>query len=532
VTTLLPDQEWWKRGIIYQIYPRSFQDTNGDGVGDLNGIRERLDYLTWLGVDAIWICPVFPSPMVDFGYDISNYCAIDPLFGKLGDFDHLVAAAHARGLKLILDYVPNHTSDQHPWFKESRSSRDNAKRDWYIWRDGKPDGSPPNNWVSQFGGSAWTRDDATGQYYLHSFLPQQPDLNWRNPDVRKAMFSVLRFWLDRGVDGFRIDVLWLLIKDATFRDNPSNPAYTPDQPAINRTLSVHNSDQPEIHALIAEMRGITDEYLDRLLIGEIYLPFDRLMTYYGSECHGVQLPFNFALIHAAWTPQSLAALITDYEKALPAGGWPNWVLGNHDQPRIAARVGAQQARNAAMLLLTLRGTPTMYYGDEIGLARVPIAPDQMQDPWERNEPGLNVSRDPWRTPMQWDGSLNSGFTTSPRPWLPLDPNYREQNVERLRANRQSLLQLYRRLIDIRRRHPALRVGDCHVLSPQNNIFLYERSAGDEALLIALNLWAEPAPLALPNRKEPTILLSTYLDRDGPATDPILRSGEGVIVRVR
>lgn len=533
VAPLPGHQDWWKRGLIYQIYPRSFQDSNGDGVGDLNGIRSRLDYLGWLGADAIWICPVFPSPMVDFGYDISDYCAIDPLFGTLADFDRLVREAHARGLKLILDYVPNHTSDQHPWFKESRSSRSNPKRDWYIWHDGRTNGSPPNNWVSQFGGSAWTLDPATGQYYLHSFLPQQPDLNWRNLDVRAAMFSVLRFWLDRGVDGFRIDVLWLLIKDASFRDNPPNPAYTPDQPAINSTLSVHNSDQPEIHKVIGEMRSVVDAYQDRVLIGEIYLPFDRLMTYYGADGLGVQLPFNFALIHAAWTADNLTMLIGEYENALPSGGWPNWVLGNHDQPRIAARVGAEQARNAAALLLTLRGTPTLYYGDEIGLARVPIAREQMRDPWEIKEPGLGVSRDPWRTPMQWDASPGSGFTRASTPWLPLDPNFREQNVERLRADRHSLLQLYRRIIELRRRYAALSVGDSRLHPPRGNVLVYERSAEGVTLLIALNLGVEAEVLALQPHAKPTLLLSTYLDSEGPIIDDSLRlrGGEGVIVRV-
>src|SRR5579872_2065127 len=247
---------WWQRGIIYQIYPRSYQDSNGDGIGDLDGIRRRLDYLAWLGVDAVWISPIYPSPMADFGYDITNYCGIAPIFGSLADFDRLIAEIHARGLKLILDFVPNHTSDQHPWFVESRSSRTNPKRDWYLWRDPAPDGGPPNNWLANFGGSAWEFDATTKQYYYHAFLKQQPDLNWRNPDVRHAMLDVLRFWLDRGVDGFRVDVLWLLIKDSALRDNPPNPAYLPTQAAINRTLSLRNADQPEIHALIEQMRGV------------------------------------------------------------------------------------------------------------------------------------------------------------------------------------------------------------------------------------------------------------------------------------
>jgi alpha-glucosidase len=335
----MADFVWWKHGVVYQVYPRSFQDTNGDGVGDLKGISERLDYLTWLGVDAIWISPIYPSPMADFGYDVSDYCNIDPLFGSLDDFDRLVAEAHARKIKIILDFVPNHTSERHPWFLESRASRVNPKRDWYIWRDGKPDGSPPNNWLSQFGGPAWAREARTGQYFLHSFLPDQPDLNWRNPDVRAAMYDVLRFWLDRGVDGFRVDVIWLLIKDAALRDNPPNPNYRSTEAGIHRFLQVYSADQPETHEVIAEMRSVLDHYEERVLIGEIYLPIERLVTYYGQDLRGAQLPFNFQLLHTAWTATAVGKLVTDYEAALPSGGWPNWVLGNHDQPRIAARVG-------------------------------------------------------------------------------------------------------------------------------------------------------------------------------------------------
>ncbi len=387
--------------MIYQIYPRSFQDTNADGIGDLEGIRLRLEYLKTLGIDAIWISPVYPSPMADFGYDVADFCDIHPIFGTLQDFDRLIAAAHELGLRVILDFVPNHTSDQHRWFQASRSSRTDPKRNWYIWRDPKPDGSPPNNWISNFGGPAWTLDERTGQFYLHSFLREQPDLNWRNPDVRAAMMNVLRFWLDRGVDGFRVDVIWLLLKDELLRDNPANPAYAPNQPEIGRFLQTYSGDQPDVHEVIAEMRRTIDAYGDRVFIGEIYLPIERLVTYYGEGLDGVHLPFNFQLIHAAWKASTIATLVRDYEAALPPGGWPNWVLGNHDQPRIAARIGSAQARNAALLLLTLRGTPTLYYGDELGIGRVEIPPDAVHDPWEKNEPGLGFGRDPYRTPFQW-----------------------------------------------------------------------------------------------------------------------------------
>lgn len=530
IQTALSDPLWWQRGVIYQIYPRSFQDTNGDGVGDLEGIRRRLDYLVWLGVDAIWISPIYPSPMADFGYDVADYCNIDPMFGSLGDFDALLKDAHSRGLKVILDFVPNHTSNRHPWFLDSRSSRTNAKRDWYYWRDGR-DGGPPNNWISNFGGPAWTYDETTGQYYLHSFLREQPDLNWRNRQVRAAMHDVLRFWLDRGVDGFRVDVIWQLIKDASLRDNPPNPAWQSTQSEIAQYLQVYNADQPEVHEVIAEMRSVLDGYDQRVLIGEIYLPLERLVTYYGRDLKGAHLPFNFQLLETAWHAPAIARLVEDYEKALPTGGWPNWVLGNHDRPRIAARVGLGQARVAAMLLLTLRGTPTMYYGDETGLARVDIPPEAVQDPWEKNEPGLGLGRDPSRTPMQWDAGPHAGFTQGGKTWLPLDAGYRDCNVATLRGDPQSVLSLYRALIVLRRKHKALSVGDFRLVTSSEQTLIYARELGDERLMVALNFGADeqalPAEIA-----GATVLLSTALDTQGDAGRRILRANEGIIALAR
>jgi alpha-glucosidase len=522
---------WWQHGVFYQIYPRSFQDSNGDGVGDLEGIRRRLDYLAWLGVDAIWISPIYPSPMADFGYDISDYRGIHPVFGDLATFDALLAEAHARGLKLVLDFVPNHTSDRHPWFAESRASRDNPKRDWFIWRDAAPGGGPPNNWVSNFGGSAWQRDEATGQYYYHAFLGEQPDLNWRNPAVREAMFDVLRFWLGRGVDGFRVDVIWHLMKDEQFRDNPPNPGYQPGDAAIRRFLQIHSADHPDVHGLIAGMRRVVDEFPERVLIGEIYLPIERLVAYYGEDLGGAHLPFNFQLIQATWHARSLARIIDEYEAALPAGGWPNWVLGNHDKPRIAARIGAAQARVAAMLLLTLRGTPTMYYGDEIGLGDVTIPPEAVQDPWERNEPGLGVGRDPQRTPMQWDASANAGFTTG-KPWLPLSDDFSSVNVAALRDDPTSILTLYRRLIELRQR-PSLRIGSYRPLAAQGDLLAYERRRDGERLVIVLNMGGNPCRLALPDDVAAgRILLSSWLDREDRVAGTLdLRANEGVVLEV-
>jgi alpha-glucosidase len=530
LTETRPEKVWWKRGIVYQIYPRSFQDIDGDGVGDLAGVRRRLDYLKCLQIDAVWISPIYPSPMADFGYDVADYCGIDPVFGTLADFDHLIAEAHARGLKLILDFVPNHTSDRHPWFIESRASRDNPRRDWYLWRDGKPDGSPPNNWMSNFGGPAWTFDEASGQYYYHAFLREQPDLNWRNPAVREAMHNVLRFWLNRGVDGFRVDVIWHLIKDAEFRDNPPNPSWTASQPDIGRFLQVNSTDQPEIHDVVVEMRRVLDDYVERVLIGEIYLPIERLVTYYGRDLSGAHLPFNFALIKAPWKAEAIAHLVEEYEAALPQGGWPNWVLGNHDQPRIGSRVGEAQARVAAMLLMTLRGTPTMYYGDEIGLTNVPVPPERVQDPWEKNEPGLGLGRDPYRTPMQWSAGRNAGFSNG-EPWLPLGADHGTRNVAALGGDPGSILTLYRRLIAIRREHLALSVGDYVPGEVEGDVFWFERRHKDARLIVALNFGPEASVVRLPDDRR--VLLSTHLDRDDErvGSQLTLRADEGVILTV-
>jgi alpha-glucosidase len=522
---------WWQSGVVYQVYPRSFQDSNGDGVGDLPGILSRLDHIAALGADAVWISPIFPSPMADFGYDVSDYTGIEPQFGTLGDFDRLMAAARARGLRVILDYVPNHSSDRHPWFLESRASRSNPKRDWYVWRDPAPDGGPPNNWLSEFGGPGWTFDAATGQYYYHAYLPQQPDLNWRNPELRAAMLEVLRFRLDRGVDGFRVDAIHHLIEDASFRDNPPNPEWRPGMSPARRVSRAHTMDQPEVHDAIAAMRRLSDAYPgDRVLIGEAYLPIDRLMLYYGADLKGFQLPFNFHLLSTPWRAREIGALVARYEAALPPGAWPNWVLGNHDRSRVASRLGERQARVAAMLLLTLRGTPTIYQGDEIGMMDVPIPPDCVQDPWERNVPGLGLGRDPVRTPMQWDGGPNAGFARAgAEPWLPLAPDYRKRNVAAQAAGPRSMLSLHRALLALRRAEPALSVGSyLPVEGTEEDVLAFERrdEATGRGLLVALNVGGSERELpgGAPGRRR--VLLSTYID-DG--TTRRLRPDEGVVL---
>jgi alpha-glucosidase len=545
--------QWWQTGVIYQVYPRSFQDTDGDGVGDLKGITARLDYLKGLGVDAVWVSPIYPSPMADFGYDVSDYTGVDPLFGTMEDFDALLAAAHARGLRVILDFVPNHTSDQHPWFVESRSSRKSAKRDWYLWHDAAAAGDDwkpaqtrlPNNWMSQFGGPAWTWDEGTQQFYLHSFLKEQPDLNWRNAEVRAAMYAAMRFWLDKGVDGFRMDVLWLLIKDVYFQSNPANPEYYDAEHDVKRVLPVFNADRPETLEIVAEMRAVMATYgptigdkgtgSSRVLIGEIYLPLDRLVRYYGTgpQLSGANLPFNFQLIQTRWAADAIAEVIKSYEGLLPAGAWPNYVLGNHDQPRLASRIGKQQARAAAMLLLTLRGTPTMYYGDELGMVDAVIAPDQVRDPAEKNEPGKGRGRDPERSPMVWVSAANAGFTTpDATPWLPLEEGWETENAASQAADAKSMLMLYRKLLALRRQHDTLHAGGIAEVVAEGSVLRYRRVGLEDGestdFQVVLNLGSEVATVSC---AKGTVVLTTLLDGAGSAVEGTVtvEAGEGLLI---
>jgi alpha-glucosidase len=529
---------WWRDGVIYQVYPRSFQDTNADGVGDLRGILQRLDYLVELGVQAVWVSPFYPSPMADFGYDVADYTGVDPLFGTLADFDALLAGAHERGLKLILDFVPNHTSDQHPWFLESRSSRDNLKRDWYLWRDAAADGGVPNNWMSHFGGPGWTWDETTQQYYYYSFLKQQPDLNWHNPAVREAMYGAMKFWLDKGVDGFRMDVLWLLIKDDQFRSNPVNPAYSGGS-SFGEVLPKYTADQPETHEILREMRALMDSYGERVLIGEIYLPVNELVRYYGAgsgdsdgdmpHLQGAQMPFNFHLILTAWQADLIAALITEYEAALPAGAWPNWVLGNHDQKRLVSRIGPAQARVAAILLLTLRGTPTMYYGDELGMPDARIGADEVQDPAEKNQPGIGAGRDPERSPMIWENKENAGFTAAgTKTWLPLVWDWPNFTVETEGYDSRSVLALYRRLLICRRLIVELHAGSVGGVQAESGVLSYTRSSGDDRVFVYLNFtdevrWVETQPGRL--------IVGSHMDNQGSHVSGwmSLRANEGIVV---
>ncbi len=526
---------WWQTAVVYQIYPRSFQDTTGDGVGDLRGITRRLDYLAGtLGVDAVWISPFYPSPMADFGYDVADYCDVDPRFGTLADFDALREAAHRRGLKVIVDWVPNHTSERHPWFVESRAARTSPRRDWYVWADAAPDGGPPNNWQSVFGGPAWAWDEATGQYYLHSFLEEQPDLNWRNPEVEAAMFDTVRFWMDRGVDGLRIDVAHFIGKDPGLRDNPPAPppegeAAFKDLAGYDTQLHLHDKGHPFAREVFRRLRALVDGYEpERFLVGEIH-EFDpaKWAAYYGEQLDGLHMPYNFSLIWAPWEAGAFRRRVDAVEAALPAGAWPNHVLGNHDETRLVGRFGPAAARVASMLLLTLRGTPTMYYGDEIGMPQVEVPPEVARDPWGLRVPGLG--RDGCRTPMQWAPGPGRGFTEpGVEPWLPFAPDAAAADVETQLSDGRSMLELTRRLLALRRESAALRLGSYAAIDGEPaGVFGYGRALGDERVEVYLNFTTDPVQIGAAGR----VALSTHLDREGIEQAPMrLRPDEGVVVR--
>ena len=528
-----PKRVWWRDGVIYQVYPRSFADSNGDGVGDLEGIRSRLDHLAWLGVDGIWISPFFSSPMKDFGYDVADYCDVDPLFGSLADFDRLLDDAHARGIRVILDFVPNHSSDQHPWFLDSRSSRTSSKRDWYVWRDPAPQGGPPNNWVAIFGGSAWEWDAATGQYYLHSFLMQQPDLNWRNPELERAMHDVLRFWLDRGVDGFRIDVAHRIAKDPELRSNPLVEGSS--DPGYGGQHHLYDEDHPDLHALYRRMRRLVDAYDERVLIGEVFLMDPaRVAKYYGDgdELHQ---GFNFSLLSGAWSGERFKHEALRFQAAVPPLGWPNQVLSNHDVHRHATRyehpeLGEARARLAALLLLLLRGTPFLYYGEEIGMRCVWIPENRLRDPIAFTlHPSL--TRDPERTPMQWDGTPFAGFSST-EPWLPIHYDSTHRNVEKQRDDASSLLQLYRALIALRAAHPALSRGEQRALPAPHDVFAFERTHGGERFVVALNFGDAPTVVSLGQGPPLSGLHSRSANElPGDLGRVALGAAEGVVLRV-
>jgi len=483
-------QAWWQHAVFYEVYPRSFADSNGDGIGDLTGIASKLDYLHKLGVDAIWITPCFPSPQVDFGYDVSNYEDIDPMYGTLADYDKLIKEAHKRHIRVILDFVVNHTSDQHPWFLDSKSSRTSAHRDWYIWRDGRGPDQPPNNWESLFGGSAWKFDPTTGQYYYHYFYPQQPDLNWRNPAVESAMFDVTRFWYKRGTAGFRLDAVDILFEDEQLRDN----AFIPGTDKFGRPNmdEKYNRRLPEVHTELQKLRKVADEY-DAVLIGETWTPdVNELKAYYGEHNNELQLPMDLLLTSLPLSPPVLRDHIAVVDSA---GGWPTYVISNHDIIRSYTRYGDgvhndDIAKMMAAFYLTLRGTPIMYYGEEIGMENNdPKTKDEVKDPIGKVNWPLEKGRDGERTPMQWTPGPNAGFTTG-KPWLPVPASAATHNVQTEQADAASILNFYEKLLHLRKNESALRDGEYIALNSSDpNVLSYLRRSSTETILVALNMTA-------------------------------------------
>jgi alpha-glucosidase len=498
---------WWQRGAIYQIYPRSFADSDGDGVGDLAGIAERVDYLAELGVEAIWLSPIFTSPMADFGYDVSDYCDIDPVFGTLADLDRLVERCHARGLRIVLDWVPNHSSDRHPWFQASRSSREDPKRDWYVWRDGAPDGGPPNNWESEFKavGGAWSFDERTRQWYLHSFMPEQPDLNWDNPEVVAAMHGVLRFWLDRGIDGFRLDAIVRIAKDPRLRDNV---------PGRRR----HDQDWDTIAAHMRGVRTVIDAYDDRMLVGEVALHDLHRVVGYVKEGDQLHMAHNFVFLELPWDADEFRASIDDFEALAEDAAWPAWFRSNHDVPRVAARLGPERARAVLLMLYALRGTPFVYQGEELGLPHAEIPPERVVD---------IDGRDPERAPIPWRPGPGAGFTTG-EPWLPLIAEADALNAEVQAADPRSTLNFTRRVAALRAAEPALQLGAQRMLDAGPDVLAWERGAGE--WLVALNFVLEPRRLGLAGTAR--LVLSSDPDRaEGEVAlgDLVLAPGEGVLL---
>jgi alpha-glucosidase len=531
-----PDERavpWWQDGVVYQIYPRSFADSNGDGVGDLPGIVGRLDYLQALGVDAIWLSPINPSPMFDFGYDVSDYRGIAAEFGTLDDFRLLLAEAHARGIRVVLDLVLNHTSHLHPWFVESRASRTSDKRDWYVWHDGN-DGRPPNNWLAAFGGGAWEWDEATRQFYLHSFLPEQPDLDWRNPRVKQAAQEIVAWWLDMGVDGFRLDVINWFLKDERLRDNPVKLL---GRRPYDRQEHVYDRNRPDTIDLVRWLRATVDRWPERMLVGEVYNeppgnPELSASYYAGGE--GLHLAFDFSLLFCRWSATELGRAIDVWQGLLADPCWPTHTLGNHDQRRVLSRYAGEgnrlaRGRVAAALVLLLRGTPFLYYGEEIGMLDVKVPRAKLQDPVGKRYWPLDVGRDPARTPMQWSDAPHAGFSSA-EPWLPVHPRYAEINVARAEEDPESLLHWYRLLIRIRREEPALRRGSYRRLAQGSGVLGFLREHEGERIAVLLNFETRARQAALPTGASWRVLAASgHRAGDRVAGGTVALEADGVLI---
>jgi alpha-glucosidase len=525
---------WWKEAIVYQIYPRSFQDSDGDGVGDLAGIRRRLPYLRELGIDALWLSPINRSPMHDFGYDISDYRDIDPLFGTLSEFDDLLAEAKSMGIRVLMDLVVNHTSHLHPWFVEARSSRFNPKRDWYIWHDGVK-GNPPNNWKSVFGGSAWKWDEATESYYYHGFLAEQPDLNWRNPEVKQAVFEDLEFWLKRGVSGFRLDVVNHYFKDDQFRNNPLRLWGWQYPRPYELQSHIFDKNRPEMHGLLRDLRALLDRY-DAMSVGEVFLDYpgspEGAASFLGQNDE-LHLAFDFAFFFQSWSASGFGNVIRQWDKAC-GSNWPALALNNHDQPRTYSKYahGSEtdaRARVLAALLLTARGTPFLYYGEEIGMKDGRIRRSEIRDPVGIRYWPLNPGRDPQRTPMLWSADANGGFTSG-KPWLPVNDDAAARSVETQIKDPGSILSWHRRLIQLRRSTPALRLGSFEPWNAGNpDTFAYMRDHEGERRIVLLNFSNRPREVRLPGRHE-IVLSSHRLAGESLDSSAMLAPYESVVLR--
>jgi len=485
---------WFRNTVLYQIYPRSFFDSSGDGVGDLRGITQKLRYLNGdddsLGVGAIWLSPFYPSPMKDFGYDITNHCDVDPLFGNLDDFSQLLAEAHKRGIKVLIDFIPNHTSNQHPWFKESKKSKDNPRRSWYTWRDPAPDGGPPNNWISVFGGSAWELDDYSGQYYLHSYLREQPDLNWENAGVREAMRQIMRFWLELGVDGFRVDAVYSISKDVSLRDDPINKAYIAGTNPYYQQIHRNSKEGTKLYEYMGLMTKVLQEYSDRFMVFEasanLYRRSVSYLNLYEHVDPSVSAPFNFEGIHSKWDAKAFKEFIDRFQANMHPSYIPIYCMGNHDQHRLATRIGEKQARASALMQFSLPGMPVIYYGDELGMTDGDIGPEDVHDTFELQVPGQGFGRDPERTPMQWDDSENAGFSKV-KPWLPVSQNYERLNLNSEMLDPGSFFNLYKQLLALRQKFEVLRHGSYQSIDVYDeDIFCFERRTQKECMITLIN----------------------------------------------
>lgn len=510
---------WWKDGVIYQIYPRSFYDSNNDGIGDIQGLIHKLYYLQFLGVDAIWLSPINSSPMDDFGYDVRSYRNIHSIFGRDEDFDTLITEAHRRNIKIIFDLVINHTSDTHLWFLESRSSQSSAKRDWYIWHKGVND-KEPNNWLGAFGGSAWEYDENTREYYLHSFLRGQPDLNWRNSQVVDAVFGEIKHWLDKGVDGFRLDVANYYIKDDAFRSNPPTIGWPPQKYFFQK--HIYDRNRPENHTIMKKLRSLLDRYDERMAVGEIFQmpPIDQKLpaSYYGNGSDQLHLAFDFSFMYTRWSALKFYKIMKKWYKELPGEAWPCVCFSNHDQPRSITRFSPffnskKKAKVLAFFMMTVRGTPFLYYGEEIGMKNSNIPPQDLQDPAGRLYWPFFSGRDPERTPMQWSDQNYAGFSNV-TPWLPVDPSYKFCNVDNQRDDPNSLLNTYRTLIHLRREFSALRRGTIKFLKKgRQEILAYERKNETHVLLVVLNFSWRRNLVRLKKYRDLRVLFSTHQKYD-------------------